>query len=448
MTPLEPLLRAQLARFAFDEILHGLPGWAAPRRPGTRLRLPGAPLRLRCLAEKGRAAVYLHTTAFGEPPPPYPVRRAAHLRLRRRGPVLSVFVDALHTVQHWQWTHRERGRPPALRELCHRAGAPADDLARRIGAWLAAPGLPDADDAALPAPGRGIEAAVLPALLRAIARRHPTLGRVGGPADAAEAGGAGGLRRLHDAIEAAPDLALPRACWAVLTEPGFAVLDARCGDGRRLLRVAALLEPLYEALLWRARVAVEESPGRPARPGSLVEAARAPRYRPVVRRLVLQRNLFGLDARPGAIAAADERLRAYLRTGGTADSPALAPCLEVARRAAPAGWLRLRRALEAAGRGRADDAEALAAACRLLRAGAPESSSGPASRGAEAEIGRRRAALLDALAGLRLEDDEHAALAAALAFPDVARRGGFEVRLDRAPLQTSPGAPVAVAVPA
>jgi hypothetical protein len=139
------------------------------------------------------------------------------------------------------------------------------------------------------------------------------------------------LQGVIDAVEGATEPAVVRAYWRALRE--VAVLDPRCGSGRLVQALRALV-PLYEACLERMRRFLDDLtdvrvPHRPEKCSDfrriLARAAdprrfRAPRAFAV--HCVLRHNLFGADHHLRGVRGCRQRLlRALHEAGGVADAP-------------------------------------------------------------------------------------------------------------------------------
>jgi hypothetical protein len=440
-------LPARAAAFDLAGAFLHAPGWQPPARTEVRVRLPGGTLRLHCLARTATGVLVFHHGAdVGRPALAYAERVEAHRRLQRRGPALSVFTDALQCVQHWHWTERARGAPPTLCSFTHHRGAPPDELGRTLAGWLAREAAPRPRHRRGVHGAAGVRAAVVQRLLREIARRQRAA-LSGSAASRPETMLAAARRsdvwsQLHGAIETSRDAAWLRACWHALASPGFAVLDAACGRGDRLLLAAEVLESLYVALLRRAQswAPPEHPPAR--RLGELHDAAALaaltaapPRW--TARFLVLQRNLFGAERDAARLDAARVRLLDWLHatasdTAAPAAVPLLGLCAGTLALPRRGDWARLLRALGAARSGPVDDAleaaNALASACAQLRRQPPEPAGDPTRAAVAAQLQARRQALYQA-AGWDADPGTRGELQPALEFPDVMRRGGFALVL-------------------
>lgn len=164
-----------------------------------------------------------------------------------------------------------------------------------------------------------------------------------------------------------------RRLWRALR--GFTALDPACRDGRWLLGVSALLEPLRLAVIERMRSLLDEARSGPRRRpeylsdlANVVDAAgdreADPGGRIHVRRSLLRENLFAI----APTARAEERCtRALARYGALEDG--LIPLLDLnIRRAAPGERLGDGRRAGSSTMEAHEEAEILRTTVRMLRA--------------------------------------------------------------------------------
>ncbi|MEX2581944.1 MAG: hypothetical protein WD766_01645 [Gemmatimonadota bacterium] len=136
-------------------------------------------------------------------------------------------------------------------------------------------------------------------------------------------GTAAGVQALVDHVVGSEDVGKIRRLWRTIGE--ISLLDLDCGSGEWLGAAAEVLEPIYLACLDRMRSFVDDAAaaGDGRRPEflsdlrSIVEAAEDDRQNDgpeeYVRRLLVQRNLYGVAKGRGDLRATGERLARYAR---------------------------------------------------------------------------------------------------------------------------------------
>lgn len=409
-------------------------GWAPAAAHVRHVRVDGKVYPLAPLARQGPARALLYTVPPGEAIPDYAVRR----RIRERiGPLpLLVFADPLRTDQVWQWTQRTPGRAPLGREAHHCAGETGEPLLDR---WLQRTPPPLSRSRTRRAE---VEPLLVRALLREARRRAPRALPTDVVAEVLDAPRpAHALQRL---IQAADDVRLLRTVWHTLA--GCTVLDPECGRGERLLLVAELLEPLYQACLermyiWCAELDRARIGHRPERLGDFRRLLARARQGGTttgesawIRWAVMHNNLFGMEPQPKRLQHC-RRIAERLADG--MEAPAVAAIRATAARhfrlgpwsaavLRPADAHRLLPSLSAAHTqldALREEADLLHRARQLLlSATIPE----PDARALDA----RHDALLQQLAALdRRADPTERSFHLWAEFPGTARRGGFTVVL-------------------
>lgn len=249
------------------------------RRPGIRVVLVEAPVG---------------SSLAGYPQRLHYLRRAR--RWFRGDRCLCVFTDPAHSTFVWSW--RETS-PLGTRHVEYRTPARSVALRRELRRLASA-------RAGRPAPPAELDP-VQGALVDRLRERLPApRGSVATP-----------IVEVVTALDAVSQL---RRFWSALLS--LRILHRGCGRGSWLLCTARLLEPLYLAGLDRMRAWIDEAAhlDRGRRPEHLkdlrAQVAAAEESRaldPVlyVRRLILQRNLFGLAETPAAHRAARRALLRY-----------------------------------------------------------------------------------------------------------------------------------------
>jgi hypothetical protein len=435
--------------------------WTPVSGPPLRVRCAGRQHLLRCIAQGDGLTALLHETRTAEYLPGYAARREIRGRVARRHakPVI-IFAHALRGSEIWQWSESAAGAVMLYREHSVFAGCSREALRSRL--------LPSGATEPASARDGELERAVARLLIPALIRRARRYGRRAwfGSEPARGAGRAGEepWRAVLALIEGSATPGLVRAFWRALRE--FAVLDPRCGSGERLHTALRVLETLYDACLERMQVWADEliHTGTRHRPeersdfrrvlARANDTRRHPSRRHFVRGSILCNNLFGVDPHPGAVAACADRLLGGPGSEGGAVETRGAPlnlrCGEV--RLGFLGAAELHVAVSSAGGAdaaavvrRLEEAAEVVERGRRLMADAFQEGDGDASlpppssgilderiAGLRAELDSWRArehGVADDAEAMRRWSAEHRPVHLRAEFPDIARRGGFDVVL-------------------